>query len=515
MTPQPSQPTPSGLYFGSSEPLGAYATVPAPQPAPPVTPPAAPVATPPGAPRPTIPTPVQPPAPRPEEHLRIVPDPATNSLIIYATTQEFQNIRSILKNLDIVPRQVLLDVLVAEVTLRDDESLGVDYEILRKDRPTIFGETFGSRAAMRSLGALFPTAPQFSAGLTGVFGGGTLAALVNALMTDSRVRILSSPSVLASDNRPARIQVGSEEPVPTGVITTAVGVPGVAGSTTIQYRSTGRIVTIIPQVNAQGLVNLQILAEVSQRGADVRVGGTDQLFPSFDLRQAETTAVVQDGDTLAIGGIIADNRSRSRTGIPYLMDIPVFGRFFGTTTESTARTELIMLITPHVIRSRGEGQVVTEELKSKLTAVRRELERIRRERERELERQMPSPATKTVPPTEAPVPPPASQPVGPEMTIDPPPSAPGPAGKTTGDAGAGASERLAGGLAGHGNPSGGNSEISQKNTSETALIGFVGLAKTNTPAVNQSGEKKTTPDSARLPRVWVVQVASHARAGRA
>jgi cell division septation protein DedD len=187
---------------------------------------------------------------------------------------------------------------------------------------------------------------------------------------------------LATDNRPARIQVGSEEPIATGSITGAVGT--IASSTTIQYRNTGRIVTIIPQVNSQGLVNLQILAEVSQRGLPVVIG-QDQ-FPSFDTRQAETTAVVQDGDTLVIGGIITENKTRDRSGIPYLMDIPVFGRFFGSTDEKVRRTELIMLITPNVIRNRKESQVVTEEFKAKLSTVRAELERIKREQERDLER---------------------------------------------------------------------------------------------------------------------------------
>ena len=113
--------------------------------------------------------------------------------------------------------------------------------------------------------------------------------------------------------------------------------------------------------------------------------GTDS-FPSFDLRQAETTAVVQDGDTLAIGGMIAENKTSDKTGVPYLMDIPVLGRFFRNTTDNTRRTELIMLITPHVIRNRSEGTAVTEELKSKLSILRNDLERMRLDRERDLEK---------------------------------------------------------------------------------------------------------------------------------
>jgi general secretion pathway protein D len=359
--------------------IGAAAPVPAQ--------PLAPAAPPPGAAVPRLPAvpapPTRPSEPRPEEQLRIVPDPATNSLIIFGTTQEFQNIKNILKEIDIMPRQVLMDVLVAEVTLADDLKFGVEYEVQRRapggtGDVRVFDRTFTSRGSILSgLGA--PTATGVGpSGLNAVIGtGNAIRSFINALMADSRVKILSSPTILATDNRPARIQVGSEEPIATGTITGAVGT--VASSTTIQYRNTGRIVTIIPQVNSRGLVNLQMLAEVSQRGGDVQVGSDK--FPSFDTRQAETTAVVHDGDTLVIGGIITDRKSRGRVGIPFLMDIPVLGRFFGTTTDEVDRTELIMLITPHVIRDRQEAKSVTEEFKERLSTVTKDLEKRKKEAE--------------------------------------------------------------------------------------------------------------------------------------
>jgi len=373
---------------------GGFAAVPAPgQPTAPgaVTPqPVAP--QPPGAARPTTPTQTTQ-QQQQQEQLRIVADPATNSLIIYGTTQEFQNIKNILKDLDAVPRQVLLDVLIAEITQTDNQSLGVDYEILRRNPQSIFGQRFPSAGAIKSLGStLFPATGTFGAGVTGIFGGDDVRAIVNALQADSRVKILSSPTVLATDNRPARIQVGSEEPVATGTITAAVGTVG--SSTTISYRNTGRIVTIIPQVNSQGLVNLQILAEVSQRGENVRVGNVGDTFPSFDTRQAETTAVVQDGDTLAIGGIIAENVIRDRSGIPYLMDIPVVGRFFRTSSDTVRRTELVMLITPRVIRNRDESRSVTYDFKNSMAAVRNELERIARDQAK----LVPKPSPQVLPP---------------------------------------------------------------------------------------------------------------------
>lgn len=416
-------------HYARAAAAPGQAPVPVPTPAP-----AAP--QPPGAPRPPTGAPQ---AAKPEEQLRIVADPATNSLIVYGTAQEFQNVKNILKDLDIVPRQVLLDVLVAEVTLKNSENFGIEYEIF-KGNTSIFGQTFNSGGAVRS--GILPQVPTttdstgaaiasaltpFGSGISGIIGrSNSVRAFINALATDSRVKILSSPSVLATDNRPARIQVGSEEPIPTGQLVALVGASSPSSSTSIQYRNTGRIVTIIPQVNSLGLVNLQILAEVSQRGANVLVG-TDS-FPAFDTRQAETTAVVQDGDTLAIGGIIADNRSRARTGIPYLMDLPWIGRFFGSTADTLDRTELIMLITPHVIRSRDQAEQITEDFKKSLSTVRNELDRMAREREKLQQRPLldqkptlpgPSGDVAPAPNPSAPAPAPSAAPAGPEASAAP------------------------------------------------------------------------------------------------
>ena len=178
-------------------------------------------------------------------------------------------------------------------------------------------------------------------------------------------------------------------------------------------------------------MNLQILAEVSaiNQTATVQLG-TSGSFPSFDIRQAETTAVVQDGDSLAIGGIIADNKNETRTGIPYLMDVPVLGRLFRTTNDTSIRTELIFLITPHVIRNRSEGTAVTEEFKSKLSILRNDLERMRLDRERDLEKmkrdwqeqqQLQQQPAAPVPPTEppSPAPSPSSSPARPTAPVTP------------------------------------------------------------------------------------------------
>ena len=377
-----------------------------------------------GAPRPTAPAqPGQ--QQQQQEQLRVVADPATNSLIIYGTVQEFQNIKSILKELDIVPRQVLMDVMVVEVTLTDSESFGITYEIMRGNN-TIFNRTFPSTGAVvnpltppltDSGGAIITALTGFPPGMSGIIGrSNVIRAFINALAAQNRIRTLASPSVLATDNRPARIQVGSEIPVLSSTSQSTIANSQVINS--VQYRNTGVILTIIPQVNAQGLVNLQVKQEVSDVGAD-SFGQTNS--PSFTTRDAETTAVVQDGETMAIGGIIADRKTRDRSGIPYLMDLPVLGRFFGTTSDNAIRTELIILITPHVVRNKQEARDVTADFKTGLEKVREELERIQKDKARLLppRRLPPLPDPNQYYQYDQQQPAPTNPPVGPRTSLPP------------------------------------------------------------------------------------------------
>ena len=181
------------------------------------------------------------------------------------------------------------------------------------------------------------------------------------------MKVLSSPHLLAVDNRPARIRVGSEQPVATGVV--AGGRCDhhhhrVQGGRTYPHHR--------PRVNSEGLVNLQVRVEVSDVGERVVVGR--QSFDAFNVREAETAAVLHDGQTLVIGGIITDNRRRSRIGIPLLMDVPVLGPLFRTDFERSDRTELVILITPRVIHDRRQGDRATKRFLDKVRSVRRELE---------------------------------------------------------------------------------------------------------------------------------------------
>ena len=299
------------------------------------------------------------------EGARVVAEPATNTLVILATRREYLRLAEVLARLDAVPRQVLMEVLVAEVTLTDEFALGVEHALSKG------GFAPPSEAQEKTPGA--PLGAGFQALDTGftsiVEAGRDFRVFVNALMKDARVKVLSSPHLLAVDNRPARIRVGSEQPVATG---TVVSQEARATTTTIQFKNVGRILTIIPRVNDAGFVNLQVRVEVSDVGERVTVG--NQTFDAFNVRDAETTAVLQDGQTLVIGGIITDNLRKTRVGIPLLMNVPVLGQLFRTDVERADRTELVILITPRVIRNREEGEAVTERFLARVGAVRRELE---------------------------------------------------------------------------------------------------------------------------------------------
>ena len=351
------------------------------------------------------------------QEVRIVADAITNSLVILATKRDYEDIREVLRKLDIVPRQVLIEVLVAEVDLGDDLKFGVEHAVAQKSREQalnrITGEstttsgsvttsgttgtgttttggvtTTGSNAQQSSifdLGSAFglraaDVVPVPAAGVFAVISDNrNFAVVLNAMAGKNKLKVLSSPHIMTTDNREAHIKVGSEVPI----ITTQQNAVGVTTNNNtnilqnIQYRDTGVILTVLPQVNSEGLVNLQISQEVSQV-ATATTGGIAS--PTFSTRESETTVVVQSGETIVIGGIIDDSVDRSRTGVPFVMDIPVVGRLFRVDSDKVRRTELIVLLTPHVVRDRQESRAATEAFRSRLEGLRRDLDRVDRER---------------------------------------------------------------------------------------------------------------------------------------
>jgi general secretion pathway protein D len=218
----------------------------------------------------------------------------------------------------------------------------------------------------------------------GTFGGtginatlswfsGDYTATLTALADKQKLKVLSRPHILTADNQEARILVGAEIPIITSQSDSGAQDDGTSVfRQNVEYRDTGVVVHVTPQVNSQGLVNMIISQEVSDiAGSTLQVEGI--VSPSFTTRETETTVVVQSGETIVIGGIIADTKRESRSGIPFFMDIPVLGQLFRSRSDESDRTELIILITPYVVRDRSEARSVTDEFKSRVDDLLREL----------------------------------------------------------------------------------------------------------------------------------------------
>jgi general secretion pathway protein D len=266
----------------------------------------------------------------------------------------------VIERIDTIPRQVMIQVMVAEVALTDTLQYGVEWWL--KNRTASTGLNTGTP---------FPAVPVTAN--TGAGGGlnlflfnkaGDITGLFNLLATNTDVNILSAPHVMASDGKVARIEVGTEEPV----VTQTVSAPTVAATTTttstfstsnsVQYRPTGILLEVKPSINASGLVTLSVTQEVSSRGGDVPAGGSN--YPSFNKRKVTTEVTLEEGRTLMIAGLIEDKGNKGSQGLPGLKDIPFFGVLFGNKNRTSNKTELMMTITPYIVRNNDEGERLTQ-----------------------------------------------------------------------------------------------------------------------------------------------------------
>lgn len=290
--------------------------------------------------------------------LKIVPNVENNALLIYATPAEFFVIEGAMKRLDVVPIQVLIEASLAEVSLTDDLRYGLQWAYQGGNGPVVLSEA--------SNGGIAQSFPGFSYLFT---GRQDIRAVLNAIETLTNVNVISSPKLLVLNNREAELQIGDQVPitVQSSVSTTGETAPIVNA---VQLRDTGVILRITPRVNKSGLVLLDVAQEVS----DVVPTTTSSIdSPTIQQRRLSSTVAVRDGETIALGGLIRDSRSRTRGGIPYLRKIPLFGDLFGSTSKNSRRTELIVLITPRVVRSQQESDLMMDDLREQFRGLRKTL----------------------------------------------------------------------------------------------------------------------------------------------
>jgi general secretion pathway protein D len=287
--------------------------------------------------------------------IKITPDETRNSLIIEATPRDYRNIEMILSSIDVLPRQVLIEVTIAEIALDSTNELGIEW---RFDRGADFvsglqsGATLTAAAGLNFSYAILDEAKRWM-------------ATVNALARKGKVNILSSPSVLASDSKEARIDISTEVPVATSVFTFTGTTTDSLLETTIQYRNTGVILSVTPHINEFGLVSMDVNQEVSEQAGLVNVGVLEQR-PSFFKRSVNTTLTVKNGQTIVIGGLIRETKSDRYDGIPCVGDVPVLSYLFGKRSQEGNKTELIIFITPKVIASLEDVDIVSEEFRNRI-----------------------------------------------------------------------------------------------------------------------------------------------------
>jgi general secretion pathway protein D len=281
--------------------------------------------------------------------VRITADPVTNSLLIYANAESYRVIERTLNQLDRPKLQVAIDVTIAEVTLNDQLNYGVQF-YLSNTLGSIVNSTTGQPTASANAPAGF-----------NIFVGNnaTPHAIINALHALTDVKILSNPSLVVVDNEQATLEVGDQVPITTGSATVLSANNAVVN--TVDYKNTGIILHVLPRVSPDENVLLDIEQEISS----VPDNNTN-LTPTISERKVKSSISVTNGQMVMLAGLVSDTQTNSRSGIPILDQLPMVGGAFGTTGKSTARTELIILIRPQIIRDGADASTVAEQLRAKM-----------------------------------------------------------------------------------------------------------------------------------------------------
>ena len=291
---------------------------------------------------------------RQTDKLKITADEVNNSLIIVATPETYSRVESALAQLDTAPLQVLIEATIAEVDITDTFQYGVQTSI-QNGALSVLSSTVAPNNIAANTG-----------GLSVVITKSNISAALNLLSTLTKTKVISSPQLLVVNNKAASIQVGDQVPIATAsaISTQSSGAPIV---NTIQMLDTGIILHVTPRVNSNGQVLMELNQEVS---ATVPTVSSNIDSPTIQQRRLTTTVQIDDGQTIIIGGLISDTRGRNRTGVPILKDVPVLGNLFGTTSDTTKRTELMVLLTPRVVRNGAEADQASAELEKKMLLLR-------------------------------------------------------------------------------------------------------------------------------------------------
>jgi len=283
---------------------------------------------------------------------KVVLDEERNNIIVYTSKQQYTNIEKMLRKLDTLPKQVLVEVTIAEITLRDSLQFGLEWFLKNSANKYGYSLTALGSGSSGVLGNVFS--------ISGNFG-----ATFNALAEKKYVNVLSNPKLLVLNNHTANINIGNQIPIITSQASASDLGEGIGGGTTpsilqnIQYRSTGITLTVSPTINSEGYLALNINQTVSNAQKNTT---SDISSPIIFNRSLATDVILKSGETVILGGLITEDKSRDETKIPFLADIPILGKLFSTSGDSIDKTELVILVKPTIISNNRDASIVTEAL---------------------------------------------------------------------------------------------------------------------------------------------------------
>jgi len=304
--------------------------------------------------------------------VKIIADEGNNALIIVSSSEEYAKIQKVIKQLDVLPLQVMIDATIVEVTLNDDLAYGIQWYLSHNNGGTNI-ITGGARPTDDDGFKLGDIAKGVATGgFSYAFSSNSkdINAILKAEATNNNINVISSPSLMVLNNQEASIKVGDSVPIRTSQSTNTNTInsnnDAVVQTSGIDMLDTGVNLSIRPRVNAGGLVLMDILQTVNN-AAETKVSGIDS--PTIQKREIESSVAVQSGETIVLGGLIKEDNTYNRFGVPLLHEIPLIGPLFGSTTRNKDKSELVVLITPRVVTTRQDASLITDEFRRKLSSI--------------------------------------------------------------------------------------------------------------------------------------------------
>jgi general secretion pathway protein D len=287
------------------------------------------------------------------ENLTMTVDARSNAIIFYTTGKHYQALLPMIERLDTMPKQIVLEATIAEVTLTDEFSMGLEFALKNGDFSMGTAGAFG----LSKIGGL---------GFT-VLGSDGIDKLTGQItQKDSNINVLSSPSLVVRDGVTANIAVGNDIPIVTASTSNPLDPDANRTITSQGYRKTGVKLSVTPTISAQGLVVMEIKQSISnQADSDAESAGNPAIFE----RTLETEVIAQSGQTILLGGLMSENKNTSKTKVPLLGDLPLLGHLFRSEKDSTVKTELILMITPRVIDNTSQWQGIRQKLSEGLELI--------------------------------------------------------------------------------------------------------------------------------------------------